>query len=534
MAISTTPSAPKRLVPSARRRFTLLVGDHDTRRFIGHNRRVWGPWRVQEPTGVILADYHGLASTLISYTYFLNVLARKHRSAVHAFTLHGRRPFPGSLSHRALDRVWQSFNTSGFMTPALTENQKHRAEGLYQETVPKVTGKQALHDLRIAGLWLGIDIYESYLKRYLKPTPDFGDPRLHDLMKEACESTVFWLDYFDQNRVTAVVLSHDQYVEHNIQAKIAYERKIPVYLPNIRGITYASEPFSPCSHFPRFREIFRAMPLKDQEDAIGFAKTRLERRLSGEVGVDMPYSTRSGYVSANGHKPVLRPSNKPKVLIATHCFFDNPHAYNEILFTDFYEWVRFLGKVSEKTDYDWYLKVHPDPLPGTMEIVQDLMKDFPKITVIPAETSHHQLVKEGVTHVLTAYGSIGHEYPALGVQVVNAGYNPRVAYDFNWHPRSIEEYERMLMDLPSLRKTVNMDDLYEFYYMHHRYTYASDLFLDSYWKFTEALTPKDQSGPPAYKYFLDRLSEAKHQEVIRNVERFIESGKRHYMSRGPE
>ena len=29
------------------------------------------------------------------------------------------------------------------------------------------------------------------------------------------------------------------------------------------------------------------------------------------------------------------------------------------LFPDFYEWLIFLSKISENTDYDWYIKDHP-------------------------------------------------------------------------------------------------------------------------------------------------------------------------------
>ena len=68
--------------------------------------------------------------------------------------------------------------------------------------------------------------------------------------------------------------------------------------------------------------------------------------------------------------------------------------------------------------------MHPDPLPGTEVIIREILEEFPRITFIPPETSHHQLVKEGIDFVLTAYGTVGHEYPALGVQVINAGYNP--------------------------------------------------------------------------------------------------------------
>ena len=46
-------------------------------------------------------------------------------------------------------------------------------------------------------------------------------------------------------------------------------------------------------------------------------------------------------------------------LIAAHHFSDAPNVWGEFLFVDFYEWVDFLGNLSNKLDYDWYIKLHP-------------------------------------------------------------------------------------------------------------------------------------------------------------------------------
>ena len=45
-------------------------------------------------------------------------------------------------------------------------------------------------------------------------------------------------------------------------------------------------------------------------------------------------------------------NQKIKVLITTHCFYDVPHALGELLFPDFYEWLKYLAQISNKTNYD--------------------------------------------------------------------------------------------------------------------------------------------------------------------------------------
>ena len=338
--------------------------------------------------------------------------------------------------------------------------------------MPGIKTKQDLFNLTVLDTWIGIDIYESYLRGFSKPTVDFGDPKLTEMIAEGIGLVIFWQDYFLQNKVAAVIVSHDCYMGYNIICKIAYRAQIPVYLPNIRGISLINKPFSVYSYFTNYREMFKKLPKDEQDKGLALARQQIEKRLSGVVGVDMPYSTKSGFGPANDKVTVLKKSDKIKVLICSHCFYDNPHGYGGMIFTDFYEWLVFLGRMSEKTDYDWYLKIHPDPLPGTYDIIEEILSQFPKITVIPHETSHHQIVKEGIDFVLTCFGSVGHEYPALGVQVINAAYNPHIAYDFNWHAKSIEEYEHYLLNLDSLKKEIDINEIYEFYYMNYYYIYC--------------------------------------------------------------
>lgn len=507
---------------------SLLCVDSNTQRFIKHNKSVWQAWRNGQGEAVILADLYGVSETEIARSYFLNVLAKKHSAKIMSFASCKKLP------NLALRKVYKSFNVAGNIVTTLSQEQKRRLQIISQEITPRIKIKQDLLDLMVLDTWIGIDIYESYLRNFSKPTINFGDPKLYDLIDKAISLVIFWQDYFSKNRIAAVVVSHDCYIGYDIICKIAYKAQIPVYLPNIRGLWLLTEPLSCYSFFPEYREMFKRLSKEERDKGLALARQQIEKRLSGMVGVNMPYSTKSGFTPVNDKITVLKKNNKIKVLITSHCFYDNPHGYGGMIFTDFYEWLVFLGTISEKTDYDWYLKVHPDPLPGTYEIIEEIISRFPKITVITHETSHHQLVKEGINFVLTCYGSVGHEYPALGVQVINAAYNPQIAYNFNWHAKSLEDYKHYLLNLGSLCKEIDLNELFEFYYMNYYYIVADDLFLKSYRQSFEDLSLRERQGSGIYKYFLDQLTEHKHQEIINNIERFIESGKSHYFSRGPE
>lgn len=529
--ISLLITEPKLFFKKLKRLIVILISygitPKETKIFIKHNKVNWGKWLVKSPKSEILLDSFSIPEWIIANSYFVNVLAKKHNSKI--------KTFSGRGHENPLEKeVHKSFNIIGHVYPNLNKEQKKRKDKLNREALSRIKTKKNLYELNLLGVWIGIDIYETYLKRG-HPTIDFKDQNLWDVVDQGIELLIFWQDYFKSNKVAAVILSHDCYNNLNIFAKVAYQNNVSVYLPNARGIQLSDEPHATYkSRFWNYPKFFQKLSSSDQKEAIQWAKTRLERRFKGEVGVNMAYSTASAFRSITSEKPVLSESSKTKVLICTHCFYDNPHAYGGMLFLDFYEWLCFLGELSEKTDYDWYVKTHPDYLPGTIETLNEIIRKYPKMSLVPAETSFHRLIKEGISFALTCYGSIGHELPALGIQVINAGYNPHIGYDFNWHPKSMEEYEHLLLNLDKLSKKVEMQELYAFYYVNYNYAYVDDLIYTSHRQMGKDLTPEEQIGPEAYGYFLNQLTEAKHQEIIANMEKFIDSGKRNYFSLGPE
>ena len=280
--------------------------------------------------------------------------------------------------------------------------------------------------------------------------------------------------------------------------------------------------------------MFNVLSHKEKNEGIKWAKSQLENRLSGIVGVDMSYSTASAFTFNENSKPVLRKSDKIKVLICTHCFYDNPHGYGGMIFLDFYEWITYLGKISEKTNYDWYIKPHPDYLPGTLETINKIISKYKKITLIPPETSFHQLSREGLSFALTCFGSIGHELPLLGIKVINAAYNPHSAYDFTWNCKSIDEYENLLLNLDKLDKEIDPQQIYEFYFINNNYTVVDDFIFSSHRQMLKELSFDIQNSTAVFDYFLNQLTDIKHQEIISKMEGFIDSGKPNYFRNGPE
>lgn len=502
------------------------------RRFVEHNRRVFPqPASAPQRTPEVLFELTTMQSAHIAYSYLANVLAEDEQARIVAYL---PRPLRGIWKtvdfglKRTLGAdqfgVFRSFGTSDFFTVSPSAAQKARAAEICKEIVPRLGSKADVERLTIDGAWIGDLVYDNYLRATRTPTIDIAAPDFLQSLRRFIETVVFWQDYLDSHDVRAINVSHCVY-DFAVPLRLALKRDIPVFQATPTHV-YRMSGENPTAYndFRQFRERFAALPEDVQEAGLAKAERQLARRFAGEVGVDMAYSSKSAYGAVSDER-LLAESPRKKILIATHCFFDSPHPYGLNLFPDFYEWLHFLGGLTEETDYDWYIKTHPDFLPGNREIIQDFLDRYPKFTLLPASSSHHQIIAEGIDVALTVYGTIGFEYAALGVPVINASRNnPHIAYDFNLHPENVDDYRRLLTNLDAIDLKIDRRQIHEYYFM--RFIYNSvDLFFRDYAAMEKGLGGYfGQFSQKVYDRWLEEFSPDRHDEIRAALRRFVQSG----------
>jgi hypothetical protein len=474
-----------------------------------------------------LNDMH---SAHIAYSYLANALASEFNAQLVAYvpgvSTGGLRRLGFWLKRilriEALG-VYDSFGVTGFLTIRVSAAQRKMARIKFSEVFGSLQTKRDIEELQINGVWVGDLIYDAYLKSFSRPTVDRNSPAFQVFLLESIELFMFWQDYFDGHNVQAVNVSHCVY-NLAMPLRLAAQRNIPAFQANATHLYRMS-----CTNlfayndFHYYPERFAALPELVQKEGIAEAQRRIERRFAGTVGVDMAYSKKSAYGKPR-HERLLRESPRPKVLIATHCFFDSPHSYGKNVFPDFYEWLDFLGQMSEITDYDWYIKTHPDYLAGTKEIIESFMAKYPKLTLLPSDASHHQIIAEGIDVALTVYGTIAFEYAALGIPVINSSLNnPHIAYGFNLHSKNVDDYRSMILDIGMLDFDIDIRQVYEYYFMRHIYN-TEDLFFDRYSATERVLGGyKGQFSPAVYGQWLDEFSPLKHRSIMEAMQAFIRS-----------
>ena len=501
-------------------------------RFAKHNRSVFEGQPSAGSSDQILLVETGdwMYPNYIALSYFLEAWRRRHPGVSLGYSL----PAPGEkVSHtkrivKKLARrqtVPQSLGIDRQLSPDLTSEMEATADELFAIVCEQLKTKDDVEQLTIDGVWIGDLVYDDFLAVKRRPTLNVDDVAFLDHLKAVIELFVFFRSFFDSHNVSGVVVSHCGY-RYGVPLRIAAARGIPCFQVNLHAVYRLDNSrliaYKDSGDYP---EAFKLLDEETQKTGLEMARGRLGLRLNGAVGVDMRYSTMSAF---GGERPerLIAESDRKKILVATHCFFDSPHAYGNNLFPDFLEWLNFLGRVSDNTEYDWYIKTHPDFIPGTMEIVQDFVERFPRFVLLPHDSSHRQIVNEGIDVGLTVYGTIGSEYPMLGVPVINASVNnPHIAYSFNINPRTREEYLNCLLDLDSALGSWsnNENEILEYYYM-ARLHYPESWLVPDFTSFLEGIGGYSQHfSPRVYEAWGHYWNPQLHASALAQLDVFLKS-----------
>jgi hypothetical protein len=346
----------------------------------------------------------------------------------------------------------------------------------YRHIVRNLKSKEEILNIEVNGVQVGIDIYESILRRG-RATVSLDDPETYRQIHLGLTQYFAFEKYFKKNQIAFVQTSHDNYIGPGLLSRMGFAHNVPTILANQLEINILSQPFTLYNTFKRYREYFQAIPKNEREDGIAWAKGVIEKRRSGKVGVNMAYQQQSAFALENDIPRQTNVNKTFKVLVLTHDFFDNPHGYAKLPFADFWEWLMFLGDISTRTSSEWYIKTHKDFSKIEQTNIDKFLALFPNFKQIDSRTSFHQLADEGIGMALTCHGTAGHELPLVGIPVMNAAYNPHVAYSFNIHIKDVIEYEKSLLSLDTLKLKVNEMEIAEFFFVHYRLRHNPNFIL---------------------------------------------------------
>jgi hypothetical protein len=405
--------------------------------------------------------------------YLGNILIAKYLQRIMGGHLIGVVPSADHLSYRMM-KISEAFGLKGFVSepsgnrdlsrhtvlPSLFES----LEGLSPEIL-----RERILGLSVNGLRIGHLIYDSYMRWTLNGTVEEFNSPLKVHVAQAFEYLEFYSDLLNKYPSKSVVLGHMGYIRFGILARTALKRSIPVYHRTFHrpvAITRFDDLADADTHVVRYsgRELDN---LYDRFASKGIPKARkfMQERITPERarnGMENIASSHGpGTVSLDADalsKQLGLDSTKPSVAIFGHVLTDSPHLCNWAIYHDYFQWfVETLDIIKDIEEINWIIRLHPDRVhyqeTGERDLCQialtEMVGQYKHVFDMPASIASSSLFKI-VTAVVTADGTAGYEYPAMGIPCIIAGESRYSGNGFTIEPKNADEYRNELINVARL------------------------------------------------------------------------------------
>lgn len=354
--------------------------------------------------------------------------------------------------------------------------------------------KEDLLTLVLNGTPCGDLIYDTYLRFRVQPSVDVKDPYLRTVIAQALNAQVAIRKLLSVKEVGVLLTSNSCYVQHGVLVREALQVGVDVYSAGNFSQYFkrlSLEDAISATAYWNYKKQFEALINPERMKAI--AREQLENRFQGTLDRATLYMKTSAYASNDVQMPA-----DVEGVVFLHDFFDSPHIYRNMLFLDFWEWALFTLNVIESENLPIAVKPHPNQLPESLLIVEQLKKMFPRVQWIDSKISNLTIFRSDIRCGISVYGTILHELAYHGIPALAAGDHPHVAFDIAKTPVTLDEYRQCLINFRSLQLPDNAkDEVLAFYYMHNIYD-KEDLPIDFGQMNLRSLDPSSSVALPRF------------------------------------
>ena len=171
---------------------------------------------------------------------------------------------------------------------------------------------------------------------------------------------LYWKNYFQKNKVHYVLGVHNMY-SYGMILRLALFNNIEVLtVSNGRISRLTKKRFFQNHECKDYKTQFANLNKQKQQLALNKSKEILDEKFKGKENIrELWYLVPSFSRENDNSFKILNQNSKLKIFVATHNVKDVINAYGPSFFPDYYEWLNFLSKISDQTDYEWYIKDHP-------------------------------------------------------------------------------------------------------------------------------------------------------------------------------
>lgn len=318
--------------------------------------------------------------------------------------------------------------------------------------------------LKYKDIEIGDFIIDSYLKAHgIDYSSRYKDIKVFKFIFESIYLVNFYNKILNPSIYKIILVTHTQYINYGILARMAYKRNIQVIETTDMALL-SSSPFDKDKiQYPSYHSSLRKMiktkiiNISNKEEFIQKSKINLENRLNGnskQYDLVAAYSNKKIY-SDKELREVLNINNKnPFVFILAHVFSDAPLSIGEnMLFSDYYDWLNFtIKQASLNKNINWVVKPHPSSYVYNEDgIVKKIISNLEVNNIfLSPDDFNTSSIKNLAKAIVTARGTAGIEYSCLGIPVILSGDTFYSSFGFAIEPDNKIEYKQILNKLSDI------------------------------------------------------------------------------------
>lgn len=475
---------------------------------------------IKKNDSLILIEYFKYKASFMPFYYFAKVLQKKHNSRLMLYL----PSYPSKklyfsiniekLIFLSLLNLYKLFGVEGIILPT-KQNYKKVSDKIYNN----LKSKKDILKISIDNILIGDLIYDDYLRSNDCVTIDFKSEKFKLHLEKSISLYFFWKKFLKKENVKSIINSHNTYLI-GLLPRIGVYFGIPIYkVGPSNAYKVNKKHLYTFDDRKNFKKNFSLISKKLKKKYLRLSEKNLLLQFLGKKP------------SKNFIKKIIdiKKKDRKKILIASHCFNDAVHIYGDFIFNDFHEWMEFLANFSKKTEYEWYIKIHPGEYDRNIKKMEKYKKKFSNVKILPKEYSNIQVLKLGISAVLTVYGTVGREYPIFNVPVINASKNnPHSEFNFNYHANSKKAYEKILNNIQNLK--INpykfKNEIYRFYSLKYSNYNIIDDFRASILKVRyhkKSTNVKEQIEDNVLQKISSEFSLKRHEQIKKDILRFINS-----------
>jgi hypothetical protein len=354
------------------------------------------------------------------------------------------------------------YRSVGFQTPVKDALDFYLAYKCWRNLI----SKDSLIKLTVDDVLIGDLVNDAFLRFKPSPTVDLKDLYLLVIIWQAYRDISRAKKYFKKVKPKIYLTSYTTYIQHGIATRVALMSGVRVF--SFGNSQEFAKELSQLDWFQSKNPVGYSKDfskLTNLEKKITVSKFALDARISGVIDSATSYMKQSAY--SDFGQPV--PDVKGAVVVFLHDFYDSPHIYPDMVFSDFWEWTCFTIETLKKANITFVIKPHPNQINLSDNVLLDLKKRYPDIVLISSKITNKQLVKAGVVCAVTVYGTVAHEMAYMGVPTIASARHPHISFDFCKTAKNKIDYAELLIKSSqlNLEKVEMKRQSLIFYYMHN-------------------------------------------------------------------